>query len=103
MPANTDVGKLVGDFKDKADDWERIHELVVEEIGENKKVNKQLTSRIETNYEKVVTAFDVVRKADPNYKTAYPDVEIIKKKIEKVTIISLGFNLPSNSPIYRST
>ena len=42
MPAKTDVGKLVGDFKDKADDWESIHELVVELIRENKKVNKQL-------------------------------------------------------------
>ena len=89
MPAKTDVGKLVGDFKDKADDWDCLHELVVELLGENKKVNKQLTSRIETTYEKVMTAFDAVRKADPNYKTAYPDVEIIKKKIDKELVKTL--------------
>ena len=36
MPAKTDVGKLVGDFKDKADVWESIHELVVELIAGGK-------------------------------------------------------------------
>ena len=55
----------MGDFKDKADDWDCLHELVVELLGENKKVNKQLTSRIEACHEKVMTAFDAVRKADP--------------------------------------
>ena len=47
----------------------------------------------------MLTAFKAVRKADPNYKTSYPDVVVLKKKIDKELVKTLQESRDESGPV----
>ena len=89
MGPKADISKLVAEFNDKVADWDIVFESFTETSKAEKKVPKSVQSKLDKSNSEVVDAFKAIRKTDPNYKTSYPDVEAMNKKVSKEHMTAL--------------
>ena len=89
MGPKADISKLVAEFNDKVADWDIVFESFTETGKAEKKVPKSVKSTLDKSHSEVVDAFKAIRKTDPNYKTSYPDVEAMNKKVSKEHMTAL--------------